>query len=245
MKKILALALTCAVAFGVVSLAQAGEETQKEEFTIKPTKLSKKTPQNIKFVNTITTFDLPNGSNQPPKATRTVLDLPKQFKINNKKFAYCKTDEGGLGAAPTVAAAKQACGSKSVVSDDAGSFAQVRVGSPTGATTIDVDVVAFNENGNKLLLYSKPKGAFSGIAASILVGKLKDSQSGSAYGKALDVSIPPLAAGAISLFKVTIPKSKYIQAKCKGKTLKAQATTTFSNAPKSSDTHSVKCKPKS
>jgi hypothetical protein len=173
-----------------------------------------------------------------------VLDLPKQFKINNKKFPYCKTDEAGLQAAPTVAAAKQACGKKSAVSSDAGSSAQVRIGSATGATTIDVDVVAFNENGNKLLLYSKPTGTFSGIAASILVGKLKDSKSGRAYGKALDVKIPPLSAGAISFFKVTIPKSKYIQAKCKPKKLKAQATTTFSNAPKSSDTHAVKCKPK-
>lgn len=244
MKKILALALTCAIAFGVVSLASAGEETQKEEFTIKPTKLSKKTPQNIKFVNTITTSDLPDGSNQPPKATRTVLDLPKQFKVNNKKFDYCKTDETGLNQAATVADAKQACGSKSIVSDDAGSNAQVRVGSPAGATTIDIDVVAFNENGNKLLLYAKPNGAFSGIAASVLVGKLKDSKAGSAYGKSLDVTIPPLSAGAISLFKVTFPKSKYIQAKCKPKTLKLQTTTTFSNAPTSSDTHSVKCKVK-
>ncbi len=245
MKKILAFVLTGAiVAFGGVSLANAGEETQTEEFKITPKKLSKKKPQNIKFVNTIVTSDLPDGSNQPPKATRTVLDLPKQFKLNNKKFAYCKTDEAGLQAAPTLADAKKVCGKKSLVSDDAGSSAKVTVGSAAGSTIIDVDVAAFNENGNKLLLYSKPTGAFSGIAASILVGKLKDSKSGGSYGKALDVTIPPLSAGAISLFEVTIPKSKYIQAKCKPKKLKAQATTTFSNAPQSSDSFEVKCKPK-
>ena len=243
MRKILALVLTGVFAFGVVNMANAGEETQKEEFTISPTKLSKTKPQKIEYVNTITTSDKP-GTFQPPKATRTVLDLPKQFKLNYTKVPYCKTDAEGLGAAANVAEAKQACGSGSAVSEDSGSSAQVRVGSAVGATTIDVDVVAFNENGKKLLLYSKPTGAFSGIAASILVGKLKDSKSGKAYDKALDVTIPPLAAGAISFFEVTIPKSKYIMAKCNNKTIKAQATTYFEDNPTSTDDHSVKCKPK-
>ena len=82
---------------------------------------------------------------------------------------------------------------------------------------IDVDVVAFNAKGKSLYLYSKPTGAFQGIAASILVGKLKNSKAGKAYDKALDVSIPPLAAGAISFFKVTIPKSKYVQASARAR----------------------------
>ena len=64
---------------------------------------------------------------------------------------------------------------------------------------------------------------FAGIPASILVGKLKKSKSGKKYGKALDVTIPPLAAGAISFFEVTIKKSKYIQARCKSKKMYFQA----------------------
>ena len=246
MRKTLALAAVAVVAiltFGVVNMASAGEETQKEEFTISPTKLSKKKPQKIEFVNTITTNDKP-GTFQPPKAYRTVLDLPKQFKLNYTKVPYCKTDADGLNSAATVSDAKKACGTGSQVSSDKGSSAQVRVGSAVGATVIDVDVVAFNENGKKLLLYSKPTGAFSGIAATILVGKLKNSKSGKAYDKALDVTIPPLAAGAISFFEVTIPKSKYIMAKCNNKKVKAQATTYFNDAATSSDDHQVKCKPK-
>ncbi len=250
MRKILALVLTGAFVLGMVNMATAGEETQTEEFSVSPTKLSKKKHANIEFVNTIVTLPVGATPNQPPKGERTVLDLPKQFKINNTKVAYCKTDEAGLQAAPTVEDAKAACGSKSAVSSDAGSSAQVTVGSAAGATVIDVDVVAFNEKGDKLLLYSKPTGAFSGIAASILVGKLKDTNKVSLnrpsgpYKQSLDVTIPPLSAGAISLFEVTIPKSKYIQAKCKPKKMQAQATTVFADAPTSSDSYEVKCKAK-
>jgi hypothetical protein len=246
MRKYLAVALVGALglAFGVANLANAGEDVQTEVGKIKPSKLSKKKYKNVKYINTITTFDDP-ALNQPPSANRTVLDFPKQMKFNQKKWPKCKTDAAGIEGAATVADAKKACGKKSVVSTDKGSLAKVTVALPGGAqTVIDVDVVAFNEDGNKLLLYSKPTGAYSGIAASILVGKLKKSKSGKKYGKALDVTVPPLAAGAISLFKVTIPKSKYVQARCKPKKMKWQATTYFDNAPTTSDTYVQKCKPK-
>lgn len=250
MRKILALVVMGAFVFGMASIATAGEETQTEEFTVKPKKLSKKKPQNIQFVNTIVTKPIP-GTNQPPKGERTVVDFPKQFKFNNDKWPYCKTDEAGLQNAATTAEAKQACGPKSQVSSDAGSSARVTIGNPTGApTTINVDVIAFNEKGDKLYLYSKPTGVFSGIAASILVGKLKDTgkvklnRPDGPFKQSLDVTIPPLSAGAISFFEVTIPKSKYVQAKCKPKKMVAQATTVFTDAPTSSDSHKVKCKPK-
>ena len=44
-----------------------------------------------------------------------------------------------------------------------------------------------SEPGGELLLYVKPIGAYSGINASILVGKLKKSKSGPNYRRALDV----------------------------------------------------------
>jgi hypothetical protein len=251
MRKILALVLTGAFVFGAVSMASAGEETQSEVFKAKPTKQSKKKPGNISLVNTITTFNKA-GTNQPPKGTRTVVDWPKDWVFNTDKVPYCKTDAAGLQNAPTTQEAKAACGPKSQVSSDAGSSAVVRVGNPVGnPTEIDVDVLAFNEKGKTLYLYSKPKGAFSGIAASILVGKLKKfgavngvNRPSGPYKQSLDVTIPPLAAGAIAFFEVTIPKSVYIQAKCTKKKWQTQATTVFSDAPTSSDTHVVKCKKK-
>lgn len=253
MKKVLALVLTGALAFGMASVANAGEETQTEEFKVSPKKLSKKKPQNIKFVNTITTPDNPSLG-QPPSAYRTVLDLPKQFKINNTKVAYCKADAAQLQAAPTPKDAKKACGKKSQVSVDSGSSAVVRTNLPPPLpSVIDVDVLAFNGKGKTLYLYSKPKGEAQGIAASLLVGKLKKTKQikdvnrpKGPYKQSLDVEIPPLAAGAIAFFEVTIPKSKYIQAKCKPKNIKAQATTLFNtgDVAQSSDDYAMKCKPK-
>ncbi len=60
------------------------------------------------------------------------------------------------------------------------------------------------------------------------------------------MTIPPLAAGAISSFKVTIPKSKYVQARCKSKKTTIAATSYFSTGsiPKSTDDYTVKCKQK-
>jgi hypothetical protein len=258
MRKYLTLAIVGALSFGLITnFATAGEETQTEVAKIKPKKLPKKKRKNIKLINTITTFNLP-GTNQPPKGERTVLDLPKQFKFNTDKIKKCKTDQAGLGAAATTSDAVAACGKKSLVSDPKGSSAVVRVGTANpndAATEIPVEVSAFNEQGKVLLLYSKPVGSFSGIPASILVGKLKKtskikgrpdeaSKKLKRYKESLDVTIPPLAAGAIAFFEVTIKKSKYIQAKCKPKKMWWQATTFFGDAPSSSDTYSTKCKVK-
>ncbi|MGB2851997.1 MAG: hypothetical protein WBC01_10065 [Solirubrobacterales bacterium] len=244
MKRYLALALAGVIGLSAVSLAVADDSVQTEEAKIKPTKLSKKKHQNIKLINTITTFNAP-GTFQPPKGVRTVVDWPKQLKFNLGAVPVCNTDASGLGLTATTEDAIAACGKKSVVSDPKGSTAEVTVGGPTSvALTIDVQVTAFNENGKQLILYAKPIGANSGIPASILEGKLKKSKAGKKYGMALDVTIPPLAAGAISFFEVTVKKSKYIQAKCKPEKMTFQATTFFSDAPTSSDTHSIKCKPK-
>ena len=240
---ILVCAALAALLVGAVGFATADESVQTEQAKVTPSKLPKKGNKNIKLTNTIVTKDAP-GTFQPPSANRTVLDLPKQVKINTKSVPYCKTTPDGLASAATVADAKKACGKKSQVSDDKKSSAQVRVGSAVGATTIPVDVVAFNENGKKLILYSKPAGAFSSISASILVGKVKDSKSGKAYGKALDVTIPKLAAGAISFFEVTIDAGKYLQANCKSKQMSFQAKTTFDGGSTTTDTDVQKCTPK-
>ena len=244
MKRYLAFALAGAIGLSAVSLAVADDSVQTEVGKIKPTKLSKKKHQNIKLINTITTFNAP-GTFQPPKGVRTVVDWPKQLKFNLKAVPFCKTNASSLGLTATTEEAIAACGKKSVVSDPKGSTAEVTVGGATAvATTLDVQVTAFNENGKKLILYAKPIGDASGLAANILIGKLKKSKAGKKYGMALDVTIPPLAAGAISFFEVTVKKSKYIQAKCKPKKMKFQATTFFSDAPTTSDTHTIKCKPK-
>ena len=254
MRKYIAGVVVVALAFGGVSLATADESVQTEVGLVKPRKLSNSKHQKVKFTNIITTFNQAS-TGQPPSATRTILDLPKQFKINTNAVNKCRTDAAGLQAAAVTKEAIRACGKRSLVTDLSASSAQVTVavaGSPP--LVIDVEVSGFNENGKKLLLYTKPVGAASGIPASILVGKLKKFSKvggrppGTASGgfkQSLDVAIPPLAAGAISLFEVTLFKSSgYIKAKCKPRRMKFQATTFFSNASPAADGFSFGCKPK-
>ena len=256
----LSLALTGAMAIGVVSLAGADESVQVEKVSISPTKLDKKKYKPITFSNKITTAAMnPTGAitDQPPSATRTVLWLDKNIKLDTKSVKKCKVSSSGIeGSTPVAAIA--ACGKRSVVSVDKkmGTSAEVTVGTNGVApqTIIPVFVTAFNgKEKNSLYLHSAPSGAFAGLPASILVGKLKNANkvkiaggpsSTKPYKKALDVSIPPLGAGAISRFSVTIKAGKYIQARCKSKKFKVEATTEFSNAPTVSDQDVVKCKKK-
>ncbi len=78
----------------------------------------------------------------------------------------------------------------------------------------------------------------------MLVGKIKDGPKG--YGKQLDVTIPPLALGAITRFTTTVKDGKYVQGRCKNKNMKFQAITTFSNYTPATvtDDYSSKCKQK-
>ncbi len=143
--------------------AVADESVQKEQAKVKPGKLPKKGRKKIKLINTITTFDAP-GTFQPQKAKRTILDLPKQIKVNTKAAKYCKTDERTCGR-PHASQPRRSLRQEVAGLIDSGSSAQVRVGSAVGATVIPVDVVAFNEKGKKLLLYSKPTGTFQAFPA--------------------------------------------------------------------------------
>ncbi len=251
MRRFVAVAVMLALGFGLVSLATADESVQSEVGKVKPRKLPNKKRRPVAFINTIKTFNMP-GLGQPPSATRTILDLPKQFKIDTNAAKTCRTDASGLAAAALTKDAIRACGRRSLVTDPQGSYAEVTVSGVT-PLVIPVDISGFNENGKKLLLYSKPQGAYSGIGASVLTGKLKKASkvrgrpSGSSskgFKQSLDVSIPGVSAGAISLFRVSLVKSNYVKARCKPRQMKFQATTFFSNAPPTVDGYSFGCKPK-
>ncbi len=243
MRKILALVLTGA------SRVRRGQHGQRRRGDAEgglhdlPTKLSKKKFKNVKFVNTITTSNAP-GSTSRRTATRTVVDWPQAVQVQQQ--------EAGLPARPTrpasrpattVEDAKTACGKKSVVSDRRPAAPPGACRLPAGVLTIDIDVDAFNEKGNELLLLQQADRRVLRHPASILVGKLKDSKAGSAYGKALDVTIPPLSAGGDLVLQVTIPKSEYIQAKCKPKKVNAPGDDDFRRRHAADVGHAhVKCK---
>ena len=83
-------------------------------------------------------------------------------------------------------------------------------------------MTAFNgTKKNTLFLHSR---ADSVNNTTVLVGKLKTGKKApKGYGSQLDVTIPPLLAGAITRFTTTVKNGKYVQARCKTKNEKWQA----------------------
>lgn len=63
-------------------------------------------------------------------------------------------------------------------------------------------MTVFNEDGGSCC---STRRADSVHNTSIYVGKIQDSTAGSTYDRAVDITIPPLPAGALSLVKLTIP----------------------------------------
>lgn len=225
---------------GVVSAGTTVQQT--ETFTVQPSKLPKDKFVDVRFSNTLTTPNDP-VSGQPPTQTRSVLDYSKNFHFNNDDWPACKVTLDELATAPDAEAAKKLCGSKSIVSDDTASKAEVVVGgAPPPFDLIQADVVAFNApKGEGTMFYGKSTGHAAAIPPVVFMGKLRDSKLGGKFGQALDVAIPPLSVGATSLFQLTIAKSAYVQARCKPKEMTIRATTTYADGSKSVAEHSMPC----
>jgi hypothetical protein len=245
MRKYLAIGVGVLAALAVANFAFAGSASSVQTITTKltPKKMSKKKYKPAKIFVDIETQNNdeapgPPGSNEPPKANRTVVDFPKNMKFDSKAVPKCKVGEGALQNT-TTDQAKQLCGPKSVVSVPT-TNAVVGIGSATGTQDVPVDVTAFNGNKpNTLYLHAKVTTL---PITSILVGKLKKGPKG--YGRTLDVKVPQLAAGGIASFKTTVKAGKYVQARCKTKNMTFRATSTYLNHSKTVDTYSTKCKQK-
>ncbi len=244
-------AIVSSLAFG--SIAQA-DEIQSITANLTPEKRSKKKfkPATI-FVEILTSanVDDPINPEQPPSAFNTKVNFPKNAKFDPKAVAKCKATQDELQNTTTDQAI-DLCGSASVVSKGSvipdgpeattGTSAWVTVDLPGTGTTlgVPVQVTAFNASEkNTLYLHSR---ADSVNNTSVLVGKLKDGPDG--YGDQLDVTIPPLLAGAISRFTTTVKKGDYVQARCKNKNEKWQAVTKYENHPTTTDDYTSKCKQK-
>ncbi len=238
----LVIAVGAAVVLGAGSVSIGAGVQQTETFTVEPSKLAKDKFSNVRFSNTLSTPNDPL-TGQPPTQTRSVLDYSKNFRFNNDDWPACKATLDELATAPDADAAKQLCGSKSIVSDDSASKAEVVVGgAPPPFDLIEADVVAFNApKGKGTMFYGKSTGHAASIPPVVFMGKLRDSKLGGKFGQALDVAIPPLTVGATSLFQLTIAKSVYVQARCKPKQLTIRATTTYADGSKSVAEDSMPC----
>jgi hypothetical protein len=119
------------------------------------------------------------------------------------------------------------------------------IGPTPTSTPVDVPVRVTAFNGTKKnTLYLHSRAEALGVP-SILVGKVKQGKKApKGYGAQLDVTIPPLALGAIRRFTATVKAKKYVQARCKTKNEKWQAISQYDNHPQSTDDYQTKCKPK-
>lgn len=253
MRKYLVAALGAFAALACVNVAVAGADIQSIDAKLTPGKLSKKKFKPATIAITIETQnndqagDLgPEFQNQPPAATRTIVDFPANMRFDQSAAPRCKVDSDAL-AETTTETATALCGQKSIVSvgekppvgqtfwQPKKTGAVQRVGSALGWTDYSFVVTAFNGK-QKNTIYLHARGTLLPITA-VLVGKLKSNVPGRlSNGPSLDVGVPVLAAGGIKTFKTTVKHGKYVQARCKQKNMTYGARSTFDSGPNTDHT---------
>jgi hypothetical protein len=254
MRKYLIIAVAAVIsALAVTSIAQA-DDIQSITAKLSPAKRDKKKFKPAKIYVEILTQDMGTGTkpNQPPSAFNTKVNFPSNARFNTKAVPRCKATEAQLQNTTAKQAIKK-CGKKSVVSvkssmpsdppgrnHTTGTSAWVTVdfGPVTGQVPVQVTALNGHEN-HTLFLHSYAPSANN---TSVLVGKLKKGPKG--YGNQLDVTIPPLLAGAISRFTTTVKAGKYVQARCKTKSEKWQAISKYNNHADTTDDYTSTCKQK-
>jgi hypothetical protein len=213
-------------------LSQAAGPIQSLDAAISPVKLDKRKLQSAQL-----TIDIRTGPNtgadlnqdQPPNASRTVVDFPKNLKINTKAVPRCKGTPDQL-ANTSVAQAIEICGKRSIISVPGKSSASVTVdqnpavADPDQTSTIPVVLTAFNGSKPNTLIFHNRADAVNNT--TVLNEKLKRSGD-KHYGTKLISIIPPVLAGGVNDFKVTIRKGTIIKARCKQKRNPFRITSTF------------------
>ena len=254
MRKYLIIVVAAIISsLAITSIAKA-DDIQSITAKLSPAKRDKKKFKPAKIYVEILTQDMGTGlkPNQPPSAFNTKVNFPSNAKFDPKAVPQCKATEAQLQNT-TADQAVNLCGKKSVVSvqssmpsdppgrnhtNGTSAWVTVDFGPVTGQ--VPVQVTAMNGNKKKtLFLHSYAPSANN---TSVLVGKLKKGPKG--YGNQLDVTIPPLLAGAISRFTTTVKNGKYVQARCKSKSEKWQAITKYNNHADTTDDYASTCKQK-
>lgn len=239
------------IAVALVSMAMAGlaqaESIQTLETTISPTKLDTK-----KFKSVRIGFDIKTGPNsgaavnqdQPPNASRTVVDFPKNLKIDTEGTPHCAVAPDQLENTSTEQAI-ELCGVKSIISVPSASSAHVTADSnPSlpGSATIPIEVVLTAFNGatkDTLIFHNRAESVNNTTVLDEKLAKSKDSK----YGTSLITNIPPVLAGGVDRFMVTIKRGTVASARCKSKKNPFQITSTFPDLTPSnvSSTTTTKC----
>jgi hypothetical protein len=248
-KYLIAVVVAVVSALALTSVAQA-DDIQSITAKLTPKKLPKKQFKPAQIYIEILTQDN-EGERQPPSAFNTKVNFPANMKFDTKKVPKCKATEAQLQGTSTENAIA-ACGSKSVVSKGSklptspghqggtSAWVVIDTGPVTDPLQVPVRVTAMNgHEKNTLFLHSRAESL--GVT-TVLVGQLKNGPKG--FGSQLDVTIPPLALGAIRRFTTTVKSGKFVQARCKSKNMKFQAVSMYDDHAKTTDDYTTKCKQK-
>ena len=135
MRKYMICVAVAVAAIATGAIAKAADPIQTLDVTVSPSKLDKK-----KFKPIQLGFDIKTGPNsgatlnqdQPPNATKTVVDFPKNLKIDTEAVPRCKVDPGALENTSTEQAI-DLCGKKSIISVPGKSFSIAPRRSPVRA----------------------------------------------------------------------------------------------------------------
>jgi hypothetical protein len=216
----LVLALTC------VGVASAAPNTQTIDTKVTPKKLPASGAGGpIKLVVDVASTNSGNSFGVPNPTTRARVDFDKDVKYQQKGFPTCDTSQ--FTSATTTDQAKSDCGDALIGSGGAA----IEVPTATGAPPLQVaaTVTVFNSKAKGITLFTY--NPLSG--ATLLPGKIKNSDAGGPYGLMLDVTVPPLAGGTavIQQFDATVKKTynsggkkrSILSSTCKDGKLKFQA----------------------
>jgi len=242
------IAMTGAAAAAGLAQARTDEPIQTLEVTASPSKLDKK-----KFKTVELGFDIktaPNSSaamnqDQPPNATKTVVDFPKNIKIDTQKTPHCKATPEQL-ANTTTEQAIDLCGKKSIISVPGKSFSHVTadlnpaVADPNAVLPIPVVLTAFNgAKKNTLIFHNRAESVNNTTILNEILKPSKDKK----YGTSLITNIPPVLAGGVDEFKVAIKKGTIVSSRCKSTKNQFKITSTFPdlNPPTVTSTAKAPC----
>lgn len=224
--------VTAMLAVVLPGIAQADDDIQTLTAGITPTKLDKEKPRSVQLAVDIQTH--PNTgasikSDQPPNASLTVVDFPRNISIDTSKVPRCKVSADQLENTVSEEAI-ELCGKRSVISVPALSSSHVTVDldpAMPGSATMPIEVVltAFNGHDPNTLYFHNRADAVN--TTTILREELQKSKAGKAYGTSLITHIPPILAGAPDDFKVAVKKGTIVSAVCKSKRNPFRLTSTF------------------
>ena len=138
---------------------RSGDDIQSIDAAITPTKLDKKKFKPAQIFIDIETKNN-EGSDQPPSATRTIVDFPKNLKFDTTAVPNCKGTEAELQNT-TTETAKEVCGKESIVSIANGTSAHVTVDTtpafPVAHAPIDVGRDRVQRHGQEHPVPARPR----------------------------------------------------------------------------------------